>query len=397
MSVRRAMFWLLPVIGLQGGATLAETPKALASPTLALIGDEMVTEAEVDALVGPQLAELRQKTFQLRSQGLDELIAQRLAEREAKRRGITLEALLKAEVDDKVVFTDADLKALYEANKARFTGQSEAEAMKQVEPAVRQQKRRERQMALVRELRAAARVTVLLEPMRAELHLPAGAPARGPEKAPITIVEFSDFQCPYCVRAQPTLKRVRTTYGDNVRFVFVDFPLDIHPQAKKAHEAAACAHEQGKFWPMSTGCSRARASSRSPTSRDTPRKPASTPPPSTPVSIRAATPMPANGGWKRVRATASPAPRPSSSTAGWWWERSPTRPSRRSSMTSWIGGPRPRRVPRLGNPDREHLGETPAIGRRRNAFSPFRFRNSYDGPEDGTSREKGVKFVWRSK
>ena len=250
MSVRRAMFWLLPAIGLQGGATLAETPKAQASPTLALIGDETVTEAEVDALVGPQLAELRQKTFQLRSQGLDELIAQRLAEREAKRRGITLEALLKAEVDDKVVFTDADLKALYEANKARFTGQSEAEAMKQVEPAVRQQKRRERQMTLVRELRAAARVTVLLEPMRAELHLPAGAPARGPEKAPITIVEFSDFQCPYCVRAQPTLKRVRTTYGDNVRFVFVDFPLDIHPQAKKAHEAAACAHEQGKFWPM---------------------------------------------------------------------------------------------------------------------------------------------------
>ena len=250
MSVRRAIFFLSLVIGLHGGATAAETPKAQVSPTLALVGDEPVTEAEVDALVGPQLAELRQKTFQLRSQGLDELIAQRLAEREAKRRGITLAALVKIEVEDKAVVTDADLKALYEANKARFTGQSEAEAMKQVEPAVRQQKRRERQTAFVRELRAAARVTVLLEPMRAELHLPAGAPARGSLKAPVTIVEFSDFQCPYCVRAQPTLKRVRETYGEKVRFVFVDFPLDIHPQAKKAHEAAACANEQGKFWPM---------------------------------------------------------------------------------------------------------------------------------------------------
>ena len=249
MSVRRAVFLLL-VMGLHGGATAAETQKPQTSPTLALIGDDPVAEAEVDALVGPQLAELRQKTFQLRSQGLDELIAQRLAEREAKRRGITLAALVKVEVDDKVVITDADLRALYEANKARFASQSEAEAMKQIEPAVRQQKRRDRQMAFVHELRAAAGVKVLLEPLRVELHVPAGAPARGSEKAPVTIVEFSDFQCPYCVRAQPTLKRVRETYAEKVRFVFVDFPLDIHPQAKKAHEAAACAHEQGKFWPM---------------------------------------------------------------------------------------------------------------------------------------------------
>ena len=249
MSVRRAVCFSLVVVCGRGAATAAEPPKE-ASPSLALIGDEAITEAEVDALVGPQLAELRQKTFQLRSQGLDELIAQRLAEREAKRRGITVEQLVKIEVEDKVVVTEADLKALYEANKARFGTQSEAEALKQIEPAVRQQKRRDRQMAYVREMRTAAAVTVLLEPLRAELHVPAGAPARGSEKAPVTIVEFSDFQCPFCVRAQPTLKKVREAYGEKVRFVFVDFPLDIHPAAKKAHEAAACAHEQGKFWPM---------------------------------------------------------------------------------------------------------------------------------------------------
>ena len=250
MSVRRAIFFLLLLIGIYGRAVAAEPSKPQASPPLALVGDEPITEAEVEALVGPQLAELRQRTFQLRSQGLDELIAQRLAEREAKRRGLTLAALVKVEVDDKVVFTDAERKALYEANQARFAGQSEAEAMKQIEPAVRQQKRRDRQMAFVHEMRAAAKVTVLLQPLRADLRLPAGAPARGSEGAPVTIVEFSDFQCPYCVRAQPTLKRVRETYGPKVRFVFVDFPLDIHAQAKKAHEAAACANEQGKFWPM---------------------------------------------------------------------------------------------------------------------------------------------------
>ena len=66
----------------------------------------------------------------------------------------------------------------------------------------------------------------------------------------MTIVEFSDFQCPYCVRARPTVKQVREEYGDKVRFVFRHFPLDFHAQAQKAGEATACAGEQGKFWEM---------------------------------------------------------------------------------------------------------------------------------------------------
>jgi protein-disulfide isomerase len=235
----------------QEGPPTAEAPEAAPrSPALALVAGEPVTEAEVEALIAPQLAELRQRTHQLRSQALDELIARRLLEAEAKRRGVSLEALLKEEVDDKAAPTEADTKALYEANKARFAGQTEAEAMKQVEPAARQQRRRERQLELVRELRKRAGVEVLLEPLRAELRLPSGAPRRGPEAAPVTVVEFSDFQCPFCARAQPTLRRLREAYADEVRFFFVDFPLDMHPQAKKAHEAAACAAEQGKFWPM---------------------------------------------------------------------------------------------------------------------------------------------------
>jgi protein-disulfide isomerase len=76
------------------------------------------------------------------------------------------------------------------------------------------------------------------------------APVRGNPKAPVTVVEFSDFQCPYCVRARPTVNRVRETYGVKVRWVFRHFPLDFHAQAQKAGEAAACAGEQGKFWEM---------------------------------------------------------------------------------------------------------------------------------------------------
>jgi protein-disulfide isomerase len=233
-----------------GDEPRAASPASPTSSTWALVGGEPVTEADVEALIAPQLAELRQRGYQLRSQALDELIARRVVEREAVRRGVSVEALVKAEVEEKAVPTDAERRALYEANKSRFAGQSEAEAMRQIEPAARQQKRRERQGAFIADLRAKEEVLVLLEPLRADLRLPAGVPVRGPETAPVTIVEFSDFQCPFCVRAQPTLQRLREAYGAKLRFVFLDFPLEIHPQAPKAHEAAACAGDQGKFWPM---------------------------------------------------------------------------------------------------------------------------------------------------
>jgi len=77
-----------------------------------------------------------------------------------------------------------------------------------------------------------------------------GAPAKGPEDAPVTIVEWSDFQCPFCSRVTPTLAQVQETYGDRVRVVFKHLPLAMHPNAPAAHAAAEAAHRQGKFWEM---------------------------------------------------------------------------------------------------------------------------------------------------
>jgi protein-disulfide isomerase len=98
-------------------------------------------------------------------------------------------------------------------------------------------------------LRAKTPVKIMLEPPREAVE-EAGRPALGPAGAPITMIEFSDFQCPYCLRVFPTLMKVLDTYGDRIRLVYRHYPLKNHPQARPAAEASQCAHEQGKFWPF---------------------------------------------------------------------------------------------------------------------------------------------------
>jgi protein-disulfide isomerase len=75
-------------------------------------------------------------------------------------------------------------------------------------------------------------------------------PFFGPENAQVTIIEYSDFQCPFCARAVPVLDQIKSVYGDSVKFVFKDFPLSFHQFAQKAAEAGQCANDQGKFWEL---------------------------------------------------------------------------------------------------------------------------------------------------
>ena len=100
----------------------------------------------------------------------------------------------------------------------------------------------------MKQLREKAGVRVSLVPPRSEVTVPANAPALGPAGAPIMIVEFADYQCPYCHRAQATIDQVMRQYADRVQLVHRDFPLDGHGQAFPAARAAHCAGEQGKFW-----------------------------------------------------------------------------------------------------------------------------------------------------
>jgi protein-disulfide isomerase len=226
---------------------------------LARVGGEEITFGQIQEKAAPQLEQVdmqllacqagaEEQRNQVIEASLRQAVQDRVLEAEAKERGVTAEELVAAEVDSKVgEITDADVDAFYQENQGRIRQPKE-----QVAPQIQQylaSQRHEQVMGdLMDGLEKKHKVAILLEPPRREVE--AVGPAKGPASAPITIVEFSDFECPFCSRVVPTLDKVTEEYGDNVRLVFRQFPLDMHPNARKAAEAALCANEQGKFWEM---------------------------------------------------------------------------------------------------------------------------------------------------
>jgi protein-disulfide isomerase len=235
---------------LAGEQKTAATPAA-AGDTVATVDGAPITTQDLEEAGGSKLFSMRSQEYQLKRQLVDDAVAKRLMDKEAAARGMTVDALAKAEIEDKVpALTEAEQKDYYEKNKQRFGTTPEAEALKQIEQGLRGQRVRDRRAAYVKDLRAKSNVKVMLEPPR--LTIATGDnPAKGPADAPVTIVEFSDFQCPFCSRVTPTLKKLEETYAGKLRIVFRDLPLtQIHPQAALAAEAAGCANDQGKFWEM---------------------------------------------------------------------------------------------------------------------------------------------------
>jgi protein-disulfide isomerase len=216
---------------------------------VAEVDGKPITRGELDQKAAESLLALRQQEYDTLRQALDQMIADRLMEQEAAARHLSHEALLKAEVDDRVPAPDAArVDTVYEQNKQRFPGQTRETMAPDIARAVRQQDLKARRQAFAEELRKKAKVTVALEPPRAQVAIPAGAPALGPARAPVTMVEFSDYQCPFCRRAQGVVDELVGKYQGKIRLVVRDFPLEGHPRAMPAARAAHCADEQGKFW-----------------------------------------------------------------------------------------------------------------------------------------------------
>ena len=216
---------------------------------LALINDEPISSDEVEKPLGAQISKLEEQIYALKRQRLEGLIQMRLLAKEASKRGLSVPALLEAEVSAKISpVTDQEIETYYQANKTRYPGDNYRQT---IQSQLENQRRGARQQAFIQALRAQANIVINLKPppiYRADVSA-GSAPIRGSANAPVTIIEFSDFHCPYCKKVQPTLSRILSEYGDRVRLAYRDFPLDqLHPSARKAAEAARCANDQGKFW-----------------------------------------------------------------------------------------------------------------------------------------------------
>lgn len=242
-----ALWILLLSVGLGFPFTAHASDEPLAVVDGVAIGSE-----EVEKSLAGQLSKLEEQIYNLKRQKLDALINEKLMEKEAAKRKLTVPALLDAEVTSKVgLVTEQEIENFYQANKAQIQGE-QAQVREQIRAHLQNQKLGTKRDEFLKSLRSQAKVVVNLKPppiQRVEVSVQ-GAPVKGGNKAPVTIVEFSDFHCPFCKQVVSTLAKLESQYGEKIKLVFRDFPIEgLHPGANKAHEAARCANEQGKFWP----------------------------------------------------------------------------------------------------------------------------------------------------
>jgi protein-disulfide isomerase len=224
---------------------------------VARIGGETITARELDESVKKELSQLDQQyqeqRYQLRKQGLENMLRRKAFDAKAKAMNMSTEDLVNKEVADKIPApSDDEIRALYERAKA---GGQQLPPFDQVKGDIaRFIKSQKGQGALVEyyeTLKKEQKIEMLLPPYEApKVAVDATGPSKGPASAPVTIVEFSDFECPFCVRAEPTVKALLAKYPDKIKLVYRDFPLPMHSHAPKAAEAAHCAGDQGKYWEM---------------------------------------------------------------------------------------------------------------------------------------------------
>lgn len=258
MPLRAPLLSGIVLLALSACSTSAQPARPTRTPSpgdvVARYGSDTITLAEVDerALAQPVSnfgsMRLADALYEARRSVIDDIINIRLVEREAKAQGVGVGPLLDREITNKVIPpTELDVAAWYKANPQRVQGATIEQVREPIRNLLTQERTQELRRVYLDSLRAKLTIAVTLDPPRVQVDT-AGRPTRGPKSAPIEIVEFSDFQCPFCLSAFPTVQRILQTYGDRVRFTYRHYPLPNHPDARPAAEASACAADQDKFW-----------------------------------------------------------------------------------------------------------------------------------------------------
>lgn len=223
-------------------------PEASTAQTLATVDGVAITDADIEPLIKNELMKINIELYEIRKDAVDFVIEKKLLDKAAKAKGLTVDQLLKKEVFDKLKpVTDDDVKAFYEMHKQQAQGKPFEEVKEQIRGRLMGQLRQDARSQYIKTLKTTSKVSYVIKAPRLEVSVD-DDPGKGNPKAPIQLIEFSEFQCPYCKKARPIIKQVLETYKDKIYYVFRDFPLSFHKYAKRMAHAANCAKEQGKYW-----------------------------------------------------------------------------------------------------------------------------------------------------
>ena len=241
-------------MGLSGGCENGAGPRRVAetqepASTAAIVDNHTITLEEVDkriqqALFYEAFGDDSASLYEARQEAVDDLVGEYLLEQAASAEGQTPEAWLDDSLTELPPVSQQEIVALFEEARDRLPPEAQVE---DYEEPLRAFLAGQRIGTILEGLREGAEIQVSLPRQRTQIE--AVGPSLGPASAPVTLVEFSDFQCPFCARAVPTLKALREKYPDELRVVYRHMPLDFHPYARPAALAATCADAQGQFWP----------------------------------------------------------------------------------------------------------------------------------------------------
>ena len=239
------------VVGVLGGIAFSGGKgTGGADPVVAEYQGKSVNASEAFAAVKTRLFDLEDELYRTKEQAINDFVEQRLLESESKKRNLPVEQLLEKEAGGTVEeVADKDIESFL-ASKGLSLNDPRIRK-EDVRDYLKFRKRYEKRQTYVAKLRQDANVKFFMkEPESPKIVVATdGYPSWGNPKAPVTIVEFSDFQCPFCSRAIATIDKIKQEYGpDQVRVIFRDMPLPSHNRALPASLAAHCANEQGKFW-----------------------------------------------------------------------------------------------------------------------------------------------------
>ena len=236
---------ILPPAGLKAGDSI-----------WARVGDRGVTAREIEQSLTIPLYDLEMEKYRLVRRRLDQKVVEELLARAATDAGKSISAYVTEQVQAQLAsVSDDDVEARYRAEtdsgalSAAENGNGQL-AKQRIRNLLLRERASQGLQMLIQRLKAEAKVSIELRPPDPPVvRLSDGNdPSIGPANAPVTIVEYGDFECPICKESVAVLKQLRRLYPEQVRLVYRDFPLPAHPQARPAAEAAQCAHEQGQFW-----------------------------------------------------------------------------------------------------------------------------------------------------